>query len=410
MKKHEPMKIYDAVVIGAGLAGLQFAKLAARENVKLLLVDRKEDLTKGVHTTGIFVRKTFEDFDFPAETLGKPISDVTLYSPKLRLLEMTSEKAEFRIGKMGLLYKSLLKECMELGVEFLRGTRYVGIADREKSPGTTKADEPICQEKSPVVVLLEKKGKAFRAGARVVIAADGARSRVAKDLGLDENKEWIVGYEEVYKGVPMEGDPRLHCFLDAELSPGYLAWITNDGEECHIGVGGYPSKFDPKKALKTFKNEIAPKFASLENAELIETRGGRIPVGGVLKQIANERGLLIGDAAGAVSPLTAGGLDPCMRLSKFASEVVVKYLRTNDPKELLNYSGAMFRAKFTTRLLMRYVLKTFCYQKCLEAACFLFRGGPGRKIAEKIFFRRGSFPDIKLGKNTSIQSETSVSI
>ena len=69
------MKIYDVVIIGAGLAGLQCAKLLSRCGAKILLVDRKTDLAKGVHTTGIFVRKTLEDFDFPEGTLGKPIKE-----------------------------------------------------------------------------------------------------------------------------------------------------------------------------------------------------------------------------------------------------------------------------------------------------------------------------------------------
>ena len=79
-------------------------------------------------------------------------------------------------------------------------------------------------------------------------------------MKLDENKEWIVGYEEVFKGVPLKDEPRLHCFLDAELSPGYLAWVTNDGEETHIGVGGYPSVFNPREALKMFKKKIIGEF------------------------------------------------------------------------------------------------------------------------------------------------------
>ena len=72
-----------------------------------------------------------------------------------------------------------------------------------------------------------------------------------------------------------------------------------------------------------FKEKTGNLF-DLKNAKLVETRGGRIPVGGVLRKIANEHGLLIGDAAGAVSPLTAGGLDPAMRLSKFAAELFGK--------------------------------------------------------------------------------------
>ncbi len=422
------MKTFDVVIIGAGLAGLQCGKRLAEGNAKVLLVDRKEDLTRGVHTTGIFVRKTFEDFDFPPETLGKPISKVNLYSPKLRSLEMESEKDEFRVGKMGVLYGSLLSECVEAGVEFISGARYVGIR-KAKTKNTNFSTESgsdrvrdgrlvsLVQQVAttshtdfPLTVKLEKQGESIQVKTKVLIGADGARSRVAKDLDLDENREWIVGYEEIYKGVPLEAEPILHCFLDAKLSPGYLAWITNDGEDSHIGVGGYPSSFNPREALKLFKKDVATQFVNLRSAELVESRGGRIPVGGVLRRIANQRGLLIGDAAGAVSPLTAGGLDPCMRLSKFAAEVILKRIKTNDSRHLLSYSGDMFRAKFTTRLMMRTILKRISYQPLLELGFSFLRGRIGRRIAEKIFFRRGSFPDVELGKDSSLFAEKSLPI
>ncbi|HMS39870.1 MAG TPA: FAD-dependent oxidoreductase, partial [Pyrinomonadaceae bacterium] len=120
------MKNYDAVIIGAGLAGLQCAKLLSERGAKILLVDRKSDLAKGVHTTGIFVRKTLEDFDFPEGTLGRSIKDVTLYSPKLKEIKLKSEKEEFRVGKMGAIYDELLNEAVENGVRFARATSYKG--------------------------------------------------------------------------------------------------------------------------------------------------------------------------------------------------------------------------------------------------------------------------------------------
>jgi flavin-dependent dehydrogenase len=380
------MKSFDVVIIGAGLAGLQCARLLSQQGTKILLVDRKEDLTKGVHTTGIFVRKTFEDFDFPVGTLGKSIRDVTLYSPKLKAIDLKSEKDEFRVGKMGLLYESYLKDCIENGVEFANGMRYVSAERLENE----------------TIIKLEKGGESFEVKTKVLVGADGAVSRVAKDLGLDENKEWIVGYEEVYQSNSLTDEPRLHCFLDAEIAPGYLAWISNDGEEIHIGVGGYPSVFNPREALKLFKKKIIGNILDLDEAELAETRGGRIPVGGVLKRIASTHGLLIGDAAGAVSPLTAGGLDPCLRLSAFASEVIAESLQKNNPEMLLEYSGRLFRSRFVSRLWMRRIIATFTNQKLLELGFEFLRGKIGQKFAKHIFFGRGSFPDVKINKSTNV--------
>ncbi len=418
------MKTFEVIIIGAGLAGLQCAKLLGIRGVKVLLVDRKTDLTKGIHTTGIFVRKTLEDFDFPHGTLGKAVRNVKLYSPKLKRINLESEKDEFRIGKMGLLYESLLQDCKNAGVQFANGTRYVlsepsalvdgstrqsnipkinENASTKSTVSNSKLQPSANADGSDTIVKLEKNGEVFEVRTKILVGADGAVSRVAKDLGLDENKEWIVGYEEVYERSANTGEPVLNCFLDAKLSPGYLAWIADDTEEIHIGVGGYPSFFNPREALKLFKNKTIGNIIDLSGATLKETRGGRIPVGGILKSIANTHGLLIGDAAGAVSPLTAGGLDPCLRLSAFATDVIAESLQKNDPRILLNYSGKLFRARFISRLWMRRIIANFTNQTLLELGFRFLRGKIGQKLAKHIFFGRGSFPDVKIKTNSQVK-------
>ena len=139
----------------------------------------------------------------------------------------------------------------------------------------------------------------------------------------------------------------------------------------------------------------------------LETRGGRIPVGGVLRKIANENGLLIGDAAGAVSPLTAGGFDPAMRLSKFAAEIVWQRLESDDPQVLLKYSGELFRTRFISRLWMRRIIRTFTNQKLLEIGFSFLRGKIGQKFARHIFFGRGSFPEVDSKKNATVNYQKS---
>jgi flavin-dependent dehydrogenase len=371
------MGTYDVAIIGAGLAGLQCARLLAQQGLEVALIDRKPTLDQKIHTTGIFVRKTLADFDFPADSLGPPIKHVTLYSPARRALELVSKHDEFRIGRMGQLYQHYLNQCLVAGVHWMPETSYL---DYSENNGT-------------LTIQLGTGSSVASITTRYVIAADGARSRVARDLKLDLNHEWIVGAESIFTGVIIEGPPRLLCFLDPELAPGYIAWIAHDGEETHLGVGGYAERFNPASALAKFQASVAG-IVDLQKAKQIERRGGYIPVGGVLRNIANTHGLLIGDAAGAVSPLTAGGLDPCMRLSAFAAQVVGEYLSSQNPEILKAYSGTLFRSRFVSRLWARRVASTLRQRQLLELTCGIIRLPLVSHLARHVFFGRGSFPDV----------------
>ncbi len=366
---------HDVTIIGAGLAGLQCARLLAQHGANVLLVDRKNTLDQKIHTTGIFVRRTLVDFDIPDDCLGPPVRHVTLYSPSRRSLELVSEHDEFRVGRMGQLYQRYLTQCLLAGVHWLPQTSYLGYS--------AVGDRLTVQLSTRTITT------------RYLIGADGARSRVARDLQLDLNREWIVGVESVYENAKLDGPPRLLCFLDPELAPGYIAWIAHDGEETHLGVGGYMPRFDPLSALEAFRASVK-NIIDLRKAKQIERRAGYIPVGGVLRNIANKHGLLLGDAAGAVSPLTAGGLDPCMRLSAFAAKVTNEYLSTGDPQVLNAYAGNEFRSRFASRLWARRIASNLQHRPLLELGCAVLRFPLLNRLARHVFFGRGSFPDVEM--------------
>jgi 2-polyprenyl-6-methoxyphenol hydroxylase-like FAD-dependent oxidoreductase len=112
----------------------------------------------------------------------------------------------------------------------------------------------------------------------------------------------------------------------------------------------------------------------------------------VLRRLACPAGLLVGDAAGAVSPLTAGGLDPCLRMSELAAAVVATYLRTGDEHVLRQYDGAALRARFRGRLCSVACSPASGPAAAAEAAVAALRGRSGRALAARILFGDGSFP------------------
>jgi flavin-dependent dehydrogenase len=362
------MQRTDIAIIGSGLAGLRCARLLAARGLRVVILDRKASLAGPVHTTGIFVRKTWEDFPLPEEQLGPPIRDVVLYSPARRQLALRAKRDEFRVGRMAWLYLHLLEQCVAAGAEWIPSARVVS-----------------CDANGVAFV---RHGREQRLAARFVIGADGARSMVAAQLGLDRNREMLTGIEEIVP--PVSREPVLHCFLDPRLAPGYIGWVANDGEEAHVGVAGYRAGWNASAALDAFRESLPFRLG-----RALERRGGLIPIGGMLRRISCERGLLVGDAAGAVSPLTAGGLDGAMRLSTLAADVAIAYLEHGDPAVLRQYSGDRFRARFLTRRWMRRALNLAATPALAELAFTLLRLPPLRGFAEHVFFSRGSFPDVE---------------
>jgi flavin-dependent dehydrogenase len=369
------MRTFDVAVVGAGLAGLHAARAAARRGLSVLLFDRKKRLDASIHTTGIFVRKTLGDFALPEDCLGPPVRRVRLLGPSLTGITLVSPRDEFRVGKMGRLYAQLLDDATRCGATIQLGARYAGLTPSG----------------SVTVVKMETEGGIEHVRARFILAADGAVSQVADDLGLDVNREWIAGVEDVYAARGGRRDPEFTCVLDPRLAPGYLAWVVDDGEEVHVGVGGYATRFDPKAALAAFTERIGASVA-LDGAVRLERRGGLIPVGGVHARIANPRGALLGDAAGAPSPLTAGGLDPCLRLSEAAADACWRHLN-GDRDALGSLDGSRFRARFASRLAARRALSLVRHRPVAEALVLALRLPLLRSFAAHVFFGDGSFPE-----------------
>jgi flavin-dependent dehydrogenase len=364
----------DVLVVGAGLAGLHAATLLARQGHDVLLAERRPRLDGAIRTTGIFVRKTLDDFPLPPEHLGPPIRRVVLYPPGLRRpVALVSPRDEYRVGDMAPLYVSTARAATDAGVRLLLGTRYEGRADG--------------------VHLLAGPRGPRRVRARFVVGADGARSRVARDLGLDRNRHLLTGAEEVFAIPRGQEPPTFHCVLDPSLAPGYLAWVVNDGRHAHVGVAGYADRFRDgmRAALRRF-GAAAPGLEGVDRHGEVERRGGPIPVGGLLRRISCADGLLVGDAAGAVSPLTAGGLDPCLRLSEHAAAVLDDALRAGRPGPLAAYDGAALRACFRGRLALRHALAQVRTPAVAGAAFALLRTPLGQAAARRVLFGDRSFP------------------
>ena len=101
-----------------------------------------------------------------------------LHSPRGRSLEIEAARDEFRVGRMRDLLEARLEEAVAEGAEWRARTAYASL--RREGPGLR---------------VRFREGEEVRT--RFLVGADGARSRVARDLGLDRNTRWIAGVENL---------------------------------------------------------------------------------------------------------------------------------------------------------------------------------------------------------------------
>jgi hypothetical protein len=372
---------YDVVVVGAGLAGLQCARLLAGEGLSVLLADARPSLDRSIHTTGIFVRKTLEDFAFPPSCLGAPVREVVLLLSGAARTPLVSRHDEFRIGRMGALYAHLLEECRAAGVDWSPADALHGVGGDDGGS----------------LLRFEREGTPWWVRCRFVVGADGARSLVAQDLGLDVNREWIVGVEEVLSPVcPQPGTSapaRLSSIRSAR--PATSRGSPTTARKFHVGVGGYPSRFDPLSALRSFRDSLGD-FIDCRGRASSSGAADGIPVGGVLARIASTRWTprrAMPRARPRRSP--PGGLDPCMRLSALAARVVSSVPEIRRSRACSRCTrGRAFAPGSSRAVSCAGRSRATASARVLETGCALLRSPVLRPFARHVFFGRGSFPDI----------------
>ena len=150
---------------------------------------------------------------------------------------------------------------------------------------------------------------------------------MAAHFGLGRNRSWLVGVEAEYEGLQGVEGERLHCFLDSAIAPGYIGWAVPGLGVTQIGLA---CRRSDKPALPPLVDKLSTLF-DFQDARIVERRSGPIPVGGLVRPFASQGVLLVGDAAGLVSPLTAGGIYPAFRFGRRAAEAVADYLGGSGP-------------------------------------------------------------------------------
>lgn len=312
------MKEYDLIVVGAGFAGLACAESAARRNLKTLVLERKPEAGCQLHTTGIVVKEIAEEWNIPKH-LTRRIDGIRLYSPSLEFLDLSSPDYYFLATDTAGLLNWQAAQTTRVGaqIQYERPYQSSYVMDRHH------------------IFAKEQLRTRYLAG------CDGARSRVAKQYHLGQNRDFLIGIEAEFEPLPDIDQNRLHVFIDNDLARGYIGWIVPGVDCTQVGLA---TRFPRSPRLKKFIEKIAP-VLPLKHTRPFSHRAGVIPCGGLVKNFFGNRIMLLGDAAGMVSPVTAGGIHPAVQMGELAGTAIADYLLHDGPepgmvvkKNIPNYS------------------------------------------------------------------------
>lgn len=290
---------YDAIVIGAGPAGSTAALRLAESGLSVLLME-KERLPREKPCGGGLTPKAWP-------LLPVPIDDLVLNrATSVRVQRGKGPSVRFRARRWAIWMVRRQELDLRLAREAAR--RGVDLHEGETLRSMERGNE--------IRVVSDRDSYQ----ARVLIGADGAESRVARELGLPRPHRWMVALETE---VEVEGDPLAgEALVNLGVPHGY-GWVFPKGRLYNVGLG----TFHPGHA-----GELRSRFRRfVEETGLFTNRtlapvGHRIPTGLPPGPLHRDNALLVGDAAGVADPYFGEGISYALLTAHLASTAVVEYL------------------------------------------------------------------------------------
>jgi digeranylgeranylglycerophospholipid reductase len=320
---------WDVLVVGAGPAGSGAARAAAEGGAKTLLIDRKKEIGTPVQCGEVVGESLIRQLKLkvPPQAIAS-VQDHTRFLLDRRIM-ITSREPYWRSVTLErkIFDKLLAAQAAEAGARVQADTRLVSI--EMKDGNVVKAE-------------LMHQGEALTVRPRVVIAADGVHSTMAKLMGEtlypDTTMARGIEYEMIAKKKLPSG---MQIFLEPEVGLGY-GWIIPKGpKRANVGLGIIGLEEKRRSTLQDWVlgNPVVSEYFDMDR--VVEVKSGDAPLPGFLGGPRRGNVLFAGDAAGQTLAFVGEGILPSYACGLGAGAVAASALQQKDLSKLDAYDGAV---------------------------------------------------------------------
>lgn len=318
--------VYDLTVIGGGPAGATCARIAANAGLDVVLLE------KAIHprmkpcggAIGPYALRIL-DVDI-SSVIERTFHAAIIHTPAGRKVILTSQELTGYLVKRDRFDAYLLHKAKEAGVEIIEGTEVIGIDQLRRGIRALAV------------------GDSYKS--HFLVGADGVNGITAKELGIrtkwhPENvalcyeADVRMNQDDVMSSmVTHNSEPVIELYFG--LVPWGYAWCFPKREGYSIGIG---CRLDKSGQLELAWKKHVERLERDKGVDLDLSKrtSFRVPLGGKVDRCIGRRSMLVGDAAGLVSPLTGEGISFALQSGALAANVTINAVDAKSPLKVVEY-------------------------------------------------------------------------
>lgn len=313
-------RTYDIIIVGAGPAGSMAARKCAESGIDVLMLDKRQEIgspkrcAEAISTAGL--KKV--GLEPSPKWVVNTIYGASLYTPSGKHVDMQYDEPMGYLVERKMFDKTLAVDAINAGAACMVNAHVSGL---RKSNGAVQG------------VIVDYMDEKMEISSKLVIAADGVDSKIARIAGIDTTHKLIdyhsclqyemAGLREIETSV-------LRIYLGSEVAPRGYAWIFPKGD----GVANVGMGIRARKSVKSVKHYLDKLIQShpdiFKHASPVEINAGGVPLGERVDSLVVDGLMVVGDAGHMVNPIHGGGIANAMLAGQIAAKVAADAVKKGD--------------------------------------------------------------------------------